>query len=48
MFTRNFQNPGSDDDTPQKTKHISFIVCSPKRTGFGGGFGLSGFASELC
>src|SRR2546421_12696180 len=34
--------PGVSDVTPRKTKHISSVVCSPKRTARGGVFGLFG------
>src|SRR5437660_1386899 len=33
--------------TPIKPKHISFVVCSPTSTSFGGLLGLLGFLSLL-
>src|SRR5262249_47333365 len=39
--------PRPSDVTPRKTKHISFVVCSPSRTDCGGLNGLLGFLSLL-
>src|SRR5262245_25848751 len=43
----NLMRPGVSDVAPRKTKHISLVVCSPRKTICGGRNGLLGFLSEL-